>query len=99
MRSATNAAGTRNFWPLSFQPAPSFVAFVAGASGSALFGSCSAALRITSPATTPGSQRFCCAALPNFAIGSAPHTSVAHAGTGATVRPISSSSTHSSKKP
>ena len=40
-----------------------------------------------------------CVSLPNSASGSAPSTSVAKAGVGATTRPISSSSTQSSAKP
>ena len=53
----------------------------------------------TSPATTPGSQRACCSAVPNRARGRAPRTTVAHSGTGATARPCCSSTRHSSVSP
>ena len=43
-----------------------------------------AAVRIASPATTPGSTAALRASEPNSAMGMAPRTTVAHSGTGAT---------------
>ncbi len=57
------------------------------------------AVRIVSPATTPGSTRARCESEPKCAIGSAPSKSVGHSGTGATAAPCASSSRHTSMSP
>ena len=98
-RCARCAAGTHCLTPSSRKPPLTARKAVVGRAGSWLPASSRPALRITSPLTTPGSQRCCCAWLPKRAIGSAAITSVASAGTGATVRPISSSSRQVVKKP
>ena len=59
----------------------------------------SAAVRITSPATTPGSQAARWASEPKRANGIAPSTSVDHSGTGATAFPCASSRRQSSISP
>ena len=58
-----------------------------------------AAVRITWPATTPGSQRPRWASEPKWVSGSAPSTKVAHSGTGATAFPCASSNRQSSMRP
>src|SRR5215207_10724211 len=97
-RSATSPAGTHVLTPSTRQPSPSARAVVVGWSAS-LPVSTSAAVSTVSPSTTPG--RYCCfcASVPNCASGSAPSTTVGSTGTGATVRPISSSSRHKATNP
>ncbi len=99
MRSARWAWGTASSVPSSIQPSPDAVA----CTGAMLVGlrevPFRAAVRITSPATTPGSQRARWAGEPKWARGSAPSTRVAHNGTGATAFPCASSRRQSSIRP
>src|SRR5262245_23724024 len=97
-RSADRPAGTQTFTPSSRNPGPSGVALVVGCNGS-VPSSTSAAVSTVSPPATPESHRCRCSSLPKCAIGSAPSTTVGRTGTGATVRPTSSSSRHSATKP
>src|SRR5262245_39239171 len=98
-RAAACAAGTHVFTPSRRQRLPSARALVSGAPGSSAPTSTSAAVRITSPRATPGSQRARCSRLPSSANGSAPRTRVGQAGTGATADPTSSSTRQSSTRP
>ena len=92
-------AGTTVFMPSSRYPSPCGVAAVAGARRSRLPGSEIAAVSTTLPSAAGVAQRACCSAVPNAAIGPAPSTAVAATGTGATVRPTCSSTTHCSTSP
>ena len=77
MASATNAAGTHAFVPVSSHaPSGCAVAVVAGSVPPGRMtspaNSAMAAVRMVSPAATPGSQALRCASVPKRAIGRAP---------------------------
>ena len=91
------AWGTHTFSPVIFQPSPARSATVCGSSAGVPI-SLRAAVNTVSPLTTPLSSSIC-SAVPNSAIGSAADTSVWINGSGATVRPCSWSSRHSSRNP
>ena len=102
MRSARWAWGTAISVPSSTQPEPDPDGAVARTDGVAVGLATvpfSAAVRMTSPATTPGSQRARWASEPKRPTGSAPSTRVAHSGTGATALPCASSRRQSSVRP
>ncbi len=99
MRAARWAWGTASSDPSSVHPPSRAVARTAGDDVGLNAQPFNAAVRITSPATTPGSQRVRCASDPKWAMGRAPSTRVAHSGTGATALPCASSRRHSSMRP
>ena len=99
IRAARCAWGTASSVPSSTHPSSPPVALTAGVPVGLPAVPFRAAVRKTSPETTPGSQRARCAAEPKCARGNAPRTSVAHSGTGATARPCASSRRHSSMSP
>ena len=87
--SATPAAGTATFVPLTRQPAPSATP-VRGCEWSAPAGSVHAPVRIRLPWVTPSNHRARCASEPWAAIAHAPSAVTASSGTGATRRPCCS---------
>ena len=101
MRSARWAWGTASSVPSSThpEPDPDAVACTHGVDVGLATVPFNAAVRITSPATTPGSQRARWASDPKRPIGSAPSTRVVHSGTGATAFPCASSRRQSSMSP
>ena len=77
MASATKAAGTHAFVPVSSQePSGCAVAVVVGSVPPGRMtsptSSAMAAVRMVSPAATPGSQAVRCASVPKRAMGTAP---------------------------
>ncbi len=97
---ATCAWGTANSVPSSSHPpSGTAVACTGGTEVGLETTPFSAAVRTTSPATTPGSHMARWASDPKCAMGSAPNTRVAHNGTGATALPCASRRRHSSMSP
>ncbi len=94
--AATVAAGTRYFVPVRTYSSPSGAAVVVGLTGAC---SCSSAIAQLRTAAAPDANASpCCPSLPCSPMNSRATESVAN-GTGATVRPTSTSTRHSSRSP